>query len=144
MSEYKETRPGGPIYKPIPTESADQIALFEWAALQCGKYPELELLYAIPNGGHRHKATAARLRAEGVKAGVPDLCLPVARGGFHGLYIELKREQGGQVQDTQLAWLANLTMQGYRAVVCKGFEAAVWEIESYMRSGKYERLVNNA
>ena len=72
---------------PVPTEAQEQMTLFSWAAMQSGKYPELNLLYHVPNGGSRHKAEAGRLRAEGVKAGVPDLCLPVARGQYHGLYI---------------------------------------------------------
>lgn len=72
---------------PIPTEAEEQIALFEWARLQTGRFPELALLYHVPNGGSRNKIEAARLRAQGVKSGVPDLCLPVARGASHGLYI---------------------------------------------------------
>lgn len=58
---------------PVPTEAQEQMTLFSWAAMQSGKYPELNLLYHVPNGGSRHKAEAGRLRAEGVKAGVPDL-----------------------------------------------------------------------
>ena len=84
---------------PVPTEAQEQMTLFSWAAMQSGKYPELNLLYHVPNGGSRHKAEAGRLRAEGVKAGVPDLCLPVARGQYHGLYIELKRQRGGRTSD---------------------------------------------
>lgn len=86
---------------PVPTEAQEQMTLFSWAAMQSGKYPELNLLYHVPNGGSRHKAEAGRLRAEGVKAGVPDLCLPVARGQYHGLYIELKRQRGGRTSDHQ-------------------------------------------
>lgn len=86
---------------PVPTEAQEQMTLFSWAAMQSGKYPELNLLYHVPNDGSRHKAEAGRLRAEGVKAGVPDLCLPVARGQYHGLYIELKRQRGGRTSDHQ-------------------------------------------
>jgi hypothetical protein len=71
-------------------EHATQVALFQWASLNTGKYPELEDLFAIPNGGKRDKRTAAKMRAEGVKAGMPDICLPHARGGYHAYYIELK------------------------------------------------------
>lgn len=92
-----------PISLPVPTEAQEQVTLFSWAAVQA--IPELALLYHIPNGGSRHKAEAARLRAEGVRAGVPDLCLPVPRGGFHGLYIELKRLRGGRLSEQQRAWL---------------------------------------
>jgi len=75
---------------PEQKESDHQIALFQWVSYQLKRYPELELLYHIPNGGYRYKTTARRLKAEGVKAGVPDICLPVPRGGYHGLYIEMK------------------------------------------------------
>lgn len=98
---------------PVPTESVEQQCLFGWAAFQSGRFPELALLYHVPNGGSRKKAEAGRFRAEGVKAGVPDLCLPVARGGFHGLYIELKRQKGSKTSDDQKAWLSNLEKQGY-------------------------------
>lgn len=87
---------------PVPTEAQEQMTLFSWAAMQSGKYPELNLLYHVPNGGSRHKAEAGRLRAEGVKAGVPDLCLPVARGQYHGLYIELKRQRGGRTSGSSI------------------------------------------
>ena len=66
---------------PIPTESAEQQTLFQWARMQSGKYPELELLYHVPNEGKRSHKTGARMKAEGLKSGVPDICLPVARGG---------------------------------------------------------------
>lgn len=59
---------------PVPTESVEQQCLFRWAAFQSGRFPELALLYHVPNGGSRKKAEAGRFRAEGVKAGVPDLC----------------------------------------------------------------------
>ena len=66
-------------------EAEHQAALFRWASLVSLRLPELRLLFAVPNGGHRHRAVAARLKDEGVKAGVPDLFLPVPRGAFHGL-----------------------------------------------------------
>jgi hypothetical protein len=76
------------------TEHDEQVALSRWVTLLQPRHPELALLHAIPNGGHRHKAVAVRLKAEGVKRGVPDLCLPVPRGGHHGLYLEMKTRQG--------------------------------------------------
>lgn len=120
---------------PAPLESEEQITLFEWASLQVGRYPELRFLYHVPNGGSRNKAEAARLHAEGVKAGVPDLCLPVARGGFHGLYIELKRTKGGRASENQKAWLERLQEQGYCAVICKGWEEAAETIKKYLTGG---------
>ena len=117
---------------PVPLESEEQITLFKWARLQSGKYPELSLLYHVPNGGSRHRAEAARLQAEGVKAGVPDLCLPVARGGFHGLYIELKRVRGSRTSDLQVGWMESLMKQGYCVALCKGWEQAAQTIIEYL------------
>ena len=113
------------------SEHDEQAALFGWAQLQANAWPELGLLYAIPNGGHRHKAVAAKLHAEGVKKGVPDVCLPVARGGFHGLYIEMKYGRNGTSTD-QDAWLEALAKQGYKTAVCWGFEAAQRAVTHYL------------
>ena len=117
---------------PVPTESAEQQCLFRWAVFQSGRFPELALLYHVPNGGSRKKAEAGRFRAEGVKAGVPDLCLPVARGGFHGLYIELKRQKGSKASGDQKRWLSELKKQGYFTALCKGWEDAAKVITDYL------------
>lgn len=117
---------------PVPTESVEQQSLFRWAFYERSRFPELALLYHVPNGGHRSKAEAGRFRAEGVKAGVPDLCLPVARGDYHGLYIELKRQKGGRISENQKRWLAALQEQGYFVAVCFGWEEAANVIEKYL------------
>lgn len=114
------------------TENQEQQLLFEWAALSAGRWPELALMYHIPNGGSRSKAEAGRFKAEGVKAGVPDICLPAARGGYHGLYIELKRVKGGRVSPAQQGWIAALRDQGYCACVCKGWDDAAHIIKAYL------------
>lgn len=119
---------------PAPTESAEQQALFQWAQWSAGKYSGLDLMYHIPNGGARSKSEAGRFKAEGVKAGVPDIFLPVARGSYHGLYIEMKR-RGGKVSGAQQGMLDRLRAQGYCAVVCYGFEAARVVIEEYYNLG---------
>ena len=64
---------------PCQLEGEEQAALFRWAQFQSGKYPELDLMFHIPNGGKRGKAEAARFKAEGVKAGVPDIFFPKAK-----------------------------------------------------------------
>lgn len=110
------------------TEFQEQAALFEWASY----YPELSLMYAIPNGAKRDIITAVNLKRTGVKSGVPDICLPMAKGKFHGLYIELKKTSGGAVSANQKIWLNALNEQGYRAVVCKGWEQARQVILDYM------------
>jgi hypothetical protein len=107
-----------------PSEHNEQAALFEWANISAKAIPELNLLAAIPNGGHRLKATAGKMKAEGVKAGFPDIIFPVARGGFHGLFVEMKAPKGGTWQKTQQKWADNLAKQGYLAAVCYGWDVA--------------------
>ena len=80
---------------PCPHEAAEQRNIFEWAGLMRRAHPELQLLYHVPNEGKRTWRTGARLKSEGLKPGVPDICLPVARGKYHGLYVELKLVAGG-------------------------------------------------
>ena len=121
-------------------EHAEQAALFRWAEFARSRLPELALLHAIPNGGHRHKATAARLKSEGVKRGVPDVCLPVARNGAYGLYIELKTERGKPTPE-QLGWIRALRRQGYAAEVCRGWESARSMIEHYLTAGPHREAV---
>ena len=116
-----------------PLEGEEQQALFKWAEmLSVSLRPELRLLYHVPNGGSRNRTEAAKLKGEGVRAGVPDLCLPVSRGGYHGLYIELKRISGGRVSPEQRKWLESLRQEGYMAVVCHGWDEARHTIESYL------------
>lgn len=119
-----------------PEEEMEQTCLFRWAAYSLGAHPELKLLHAIPNGGKRSKSEAARMKAAGVKAGVPDMFLPVARGGSHGLYIELKRIKGGRVSAEQLAWMEELTREGYTCAVCHGWEEARKVIQTYLKGGE--------
>lgn len=118
-----------------PTEAQEQRDLFRWARLALGRYPELQLMYHIPNEGRRSSITGARMKAEGMKPGVPDICLPVARGPFHALYIELKRTKGGRVSDDQYAWIAKLTRAGNKAIVCRGWDAARAAIIEYLEMG---------
>ena len=114
------------------TEHAEQCAVIKWAAYSTGRYPELRTLFAIPNGGQRHLVVAAKLKAEGLKPGVPDLFLPVARNGKHGLFIELKVKPN-KPSEAQLCWLADLDQLGYDAVVCYSADDAISEIENYLK-----------
>ena len=115
-----------------PTEDQEQIALFRWADCLSGAHPELRTLFHIPNGGYRTPVEAARFKAMGVKAGVPDIFLPVARKGYHGLFIEMKRLRGGRLSDAQRGWIEALKRCGYRAEVCHGWEAASEVILTYL------------
>ena len=120
-------------YNAIPLEEDEQIALFQWAADESAAIPELKLMYHIPNGGKRNKAIAAKFKRMGVKAGVPDIFLAAPKGGYHGLYIELKRTKGGSTSDNQDDWIDALREQGYRVDVCKGWEKAKETILEYIR-----------
>jgi hypothetical protein len=113
------------------TESEEQIAVFDMARAFASRYPELLLLHAIPNGASRPITTAGRLKREGVKPGIPDMCLPVPRGQFHGLYIELKTISG-RLSIDQTVWLRMLQQQGYKAEVCYGADQAINEIMRYL------------
>lgn len=110
-----------------PTEAEEQAALFAWASY----YPELKYLYAIPNGGSRNVIEARNLKRQGVKSGVPDICLPVASGGYHGLYIELKVGKN-KASENQKRWLEYLNKAGYKTKVCYGFQEAKETIANYL------------
>ena len=131
----KAGRKAKPKQPQCPHEDEEQAAVLAWANGHRQQYPALCMLFHVPNGGHRGKAEAGRFKAQGVKAGVPDLCLPVPRGGCHGLWIEMKRRKGGTVSDDQQWWLEELNARGYRAVVCRGSDEAVAELKKYLRGG---------
>lgn len=117
-----------------PTEADEQTALFRWAAYNRVKYPALDLLYHIPNEGKRSTITGYRLKEQGMRPGVPDICLPVPNVRYTALYIELKRRNGGKVSENQRSWIAALNRAGNRAVVCHGWDEAREEIERYLGS----------
>lgn len=116
----------------IPHEETEQKTIFQWAAWISGTLPDVQMLYAVPNGGKRPIQVARTMKATGQKPGVPDMCLPVARGGYHGLYIELKRIKGGKVSRDQAEWIQALTAQGYLAKVCLGSDQAIQLITDYL------------
>lgn len=112
-------------------EHQEQVALFEWAARVQPRIPELALLFAIPNGSARHPVVASKLKAEGVKAGVLDIFLPVARRMWHGLWLELKAP-GGRMSDEQLEWAEALKAQGYAVDLSYGWQEAARKILAYL------------
>jgi hypothetical protein len=113
------------------SEHTEQAALFEWAAWNQGKSAALNMLYAVPNGGKRDKRTAAMLKAEGVKPGIPDVFLPVARQGFHGCYVEMKIGRNKPTAE-QVAWLAALQAEGYHTCVAYDWQAAARALCAYL------------
>jgi hypothetical protein len=125
------------------SEHHEQAALFAWAAVKSKQLPELALMFAIPNGakcsfaydakGQRFSNAAMKLKAEGLKAGVFDIFLPVPRGKHHGLFIEMKAE-GRKLSEEQCDFEMKVMQQGYETVVIStGWEAARDFIERYLR-----------
>ncbi len=120
---------------PHVLERVEQEALMQWAAVMESKEPRLRLLNASLNGMRAssiHQAVAAK--KAGMKKGYPDVFLPVAARGWHGLFIEMKRKDGkaSDVSKEQRQWIDDLREQGYHAVVCYGWESAAQVIELYL------------
>jgi hypothetical protein len=110
----------------IPKEDHEQIVAATW--LDKNNIP----FYHIPNGGRRNLIEAMKFKRMGVKAGIPDICIPVARSGHHGLYIELKRKEKGVISENQQYWLDELKRQGYDVFVAQGAEALIQYVKNYL------------
>jgi hypothetical protein len=123
------------------TEHSHQVALFIWASVAKEWLPQIDMMFAIPNGGERNKAVASRLKAEGVKPGVPDIFLPVARHGAAGLFIELKRIKSvdktkGVVSTAQTEWQTKLRGSGYWCATSYGWLEAKTLLLWYLLEGR--------
>lgn len=120
------------------TEHSEQRMVIDWAERKQIEYPELKWLHSSLNGIFIPAPPAIRARiinhmkAEGMKKGIPDLFLPVARRDYHGLYIELKRSDGGRVREEQNEFLEFAASQGYYSQVCYGYDEAVETLEWYL------------
>ncbi len=121
-----------PVLAQVPSESEEQQALKDWVDAHIYKYPELEAFYHIPNEGKRSKAEGAKLKREGLKEGVSDNCLPVKKGEYGSLYIELKKRQGGVVSKAQSDWIDLMREVGNAAFVCFGWEEARDRLVEYL------------
>jgi hypothetical protein len=126
----------------LPSEDDEQIAFAQY--LEFRRIP----FYAVPNGGKRVKRKnkkgewyspeAQKLKAMGVQAGVPDVVIVVARGGFHGFYLELKRREKWKIDDKQIEWAKTLTREGYWHQYAYGCEDAIRKTEHYLNLPKRE------
>lgn len=116
------------------SEHEEQCAVMNWAMLMERVYPDLEMLFSVPNGARTSMGTAKKLKAEGLKAGIPDLILLVPRGKWHGLLIEMKREKAppSSLSEAQRWWRDHLIAQGYCATVAFGSLQAINMIEEYL------------
>lgn len=108
------------------SEHKEQCAFFNWFEFQ---YPNV-LAFAIPNGGVRHPAVAKKLKAEGVKAGIPDIFIA---DGKPGLFIEMKEPKKGSLSKNQKEVIPRLKAAGYPVVVCYGWDEARKAAENYLR-----------
>ena len=115
----------------LMTEDDHQALIFEWAHANAAKWPELEVLHAVPNGGKRCAATAARLKRTGTLAGVCDIHLPVPRGKYASLWIELKAGKNRPTKE-QLWFIDKMNGYGSLAVVAYGYREAIGMIEGYL------------
>lgn len=115
------------------SEARQQALVIKWSQQPAVRqqWPELAMLHHIPNGGSRDPIEGKHLKQQGVKPGVPDLCLPVARGGYHGLYIEMKTESGRTTEEQEW-WGEKLMEQHYAWEVCHGWKSAVRVLEWYL------------
>ena len=118
------------------TEQQHQIYVIQWSQQPTirEKYPELAMLFHIANE-RSDKVQASILKKMGVKKGVPDLCLPVPSGKYHGLFIEMKTDSG-RASAEQLWWISHLEANGYATAVCYGWNRAVEVLEWYLNLGR--------
>jgi VRR-NUC domain len=112
--------------KGCPTEDYEQTKFVVW--LTKNKLP----FYAIPNGGRRTLMEGARFKRGGVKKGIPDLCLPIPKEPYHGLYIEMKTVLGGVISYDQKQWIKILNSLGYIAKVARGADEAIQITMDYL------------
>lgn len=124
-----------------PLEHDEQKCLIKWADIW--KVPGTSIvigdyLFSIPNGGQRHKATAVKLKAEGARAGIPDLMLALPIHGHPGMFLEMKRRKGSSTSPEQKQKIELLRGAGYIVKICRGWDCARNEIISYVMNQKQE------
>ncbi len=126
-----------------PLEHDEQVLLIQWRDFNLSICPALRWLHAIPNGAKlpytkdangkkKGSRQGAKLKAEGLSPGVPDLSLPVPRKGYHGAYAEMKRVDGDPPSDDQKEWLDYLESAGYFVGVMCGAEEAINFFAGYL------------
>lgn len=135
MSKYSKT-----YFLKEKTEDTEQMQIISYCNSMSAYVPEYAMIYHIPNEGKRKNG--AKLKRIGLKKGIPDLCLPVPKMGFNGLYIELKKDASKRASKEQREWLLKLEQQGYATSLCFGANEAINLITAYMDSD-YETFINN-
>ena len=118
----------------VPKEKDEQKALFKWASthrLHSG-HRLSELMWASTNGGKRDIRTAVSMKAQGAKAGIPDIFIAFPSKHYHGMFIELKRIKKGSVSKIQQRIIDLLNEFDYHAVVAYGWYDAMSKITDYL------------
>ena len=123
------------VKKPVyaSSEDAEQEAVVEYCDLL-----HIPIVH-IPNEGKRSLSYAARMKRMGLRSGFPDLLVPLARGGYHGLFIEMKYGKNKTTKE-QKEWLERLSAEGYACAVCYNAAEAIKTIESYNRRNPHEQI----
>lgn len=128
-----------PKRKPKQQEHRLQVACLEWLRMA---YPNV-LCYAIPNGGQRNEIEGKRLKDEGVTAGIPDLHIPLPRGAYASLYIEMKDGKKGRLSDHQKQLINLLQSYGNKVVVCRTIEEFMREVNGYLQPSSNNGTIDN-
>lgn len=118
---------------PVATEQQEQESFFQYVdTVIVPRWPEAAAGFATMNGLHTTPALAGKARAAGNKKGVPDICFPIPKDPYHGLFIELKRVRGSKTYDEQLWYRDFLRGQGYRSEICYGWQEAAQVLTEYL------------
>lgn len=139
IAQYEEMLANNPEVKAneqdsfLPTEAQEQMRLFAWINANMERYPDLQFAFHPANGEYRHPATAGKLKAMGVRPGVPDVLFPLRCDSWTGLAIELKRSDGkNKATGRQQEWLHRLHMEGWRTAICYGANEAIDVLREYV------------
>jgi len=112
-------------------EDTIQAAFFSWVDLHKARFPQLGLIYAVPNAGKRDRRVGQLLKLTGLRAGVPDVCLPMRNAEYQGLYIEFKSEKG-RLTDSQKEWIERLESFGHKVAVLRSWTDAANLVIDYL------------
>lgn len=114
-------------------EYRDQCFFFTQLRYRERHQPEVGLIFATLNGIRLTPGLARKAKLAGNKAGVPDIVVPIARGGYFGAYIEFKEENGAKPSKHQLAFHDALRAQGYWVVVAYGHVQQMDALNTYLK-----------
>ena len=127
MNRYSNT-----YYEKKKTEATEQRRIIAYCQSMSAYNEDYKMIYHIPNEGKRKERTGSNLKREGMKKGVPDLCIAVPKFNLHGLYIELKLDSKKKISEEQIEWIEDLRKRGYAATVCYGADEAMTLITAYI------------